>query len=111
MTTIEEAIEAVWQESRGERKYDPGYPVKASSNFADGFKAGAKWALSHQWVSVEKVVPPFDGRIILCRDTYWCALCIWNNDRFIDMSNNEEFVATHWMPIPPLPEARKEEVE
>jgi len=53
MKPTEEAIEAAWQKHRGEEEYDPGYPVKASSNFTDGFRAGAEWALSNQWVSVE----------------------------------------------------------
>ncbi len=73
------------------------------------FMEGADFALSHQWVSMEDALPPFNGDIILRRDeTYRVALCMWIDGRFVDMTKNDDFVATHWMPIPPLPETRKE---
>ncbi len=79
------------------------------------FIEGANFALSYQWESVEDALPEIDWKIhtcrdiYLCRDSYWVALCIWDNGRFIETSDGEVFMATHWMPIPPLPEARQEE--
>ncbi len=92
--------------------YNGPYYADDSRMRYESFMTGAKWVLSHQWVSVEDTLPPFNGDIILRRDeTYRVALCMWIDGRFVDMTKNDDFVATHWMPIPPLPEKRKEREE
>jgi len=113
MNNIEEKIEAAWQRSRGEKEYDPGYPVKASSNFADGYKAGAAEALSHQWVSVEDAKPPYGERVFVMSIVNNGIAWFDENSNGIgewyamDDNINLDFIQ-FWMPIPPLPEARKE---
>ncbi len=115
MRKIEEKVEAAWQRSRGEDVYNPYYPVKASSNFADGYKAGAAEALSHQWVSVEEELPEDDEDVLALAITsknqkVGLALCFKDSNgtvKWVSDDINTDYIR-FWMPIPPLPEARKE---
>ncbi len=82
-----------------------------------GFYHGAKWALSHQWVSVEDELPPNneDVLVALVNGNYtfvgvaWCSKGSNGTKRWYsdDENLNMDFIR-FWMPIPPLPEARKE---
>ncbi len=111
MSKIDEKIDDA---AREYAESEIGLDYIGESAVENAFKAGANFALSHQWVSVEDVLPEIDWKILtcrdiyLCRDSYWVALCIWDNGRFIETSDGKVFMATHWIPIPPLPEARKE---
>jgi len=74
-----------------------------------GFYLGAKWALSHQWVNVQDSLPEIRQEVIwhyrvrtphgTWMDSYIC-------DRYDGEYKPDD--VEHWMPIPPLPEARKE---
>lgn len=113
MRKIEEKVEAAWQRSRGEDVYNPYYPVKASSNFADGYKAGAADALSHQWVSVEEELPENDEDVIVALENgpmqpfitiAWCSKTDNSTRRWYSHNDNLDLdLIRFWMPIPPLP--------
>lgn len=115
MITTDEKIEAAWQRSRGELEYDPNYPVKASSNYADGYKAGAADALQSQWVSVEDALPENEEDVLALAITSknqgvgLARCCKYSNGKGIWYSEdiNADYIR-YWLPIPPLPEARKE---
>lgn len=81
------------------------------------FKAGAQWALSSQWISVADALPvKLDDVLAMeVRGNYhnlgvaWCdnnpnGTVHWYSD---DDDLGKEFIR-FWMPIPPLPEERKE---
>lgn len=109
MRKIEEKVEAAWQRSRGEDVYNPYYPVKASSNFADGYKAGAAEALSHQWVSVEDELPDSYGPVLLFCE-FGAEIGYYEHGEWYLNGYGTINSVTFWMPIPPLPEARKESI-
>jgi len=82
-----------------------------------GFYHGAKWALSHQWVSVEVQLPPL-GKKVLCGTTNGRTF-ISAYDDCKDVKGNHlgyywrcngkaEQSIVAWLPIPPLPEKRKD---
>jgi len=89
-------------------KYDLEHPYLFFSA-SDHFIKGANWALSHQWISVEEQLPPFEQDVIVhykwrnaehyrfghrtenpnvIVDKYGFANCI-----------NDEII-THWMSVP-----------
>lgn len=116
----QEQIERAWQKSRGVEEYDPGYPVKASSNFADGFNAGAAYALSNQWRNFPTDKDGFgdadaiDGLtlpiVVRYRDGYVFAVNYdWGEESewYQDILNHPDRFM--YMPIPALPQERKEE--
>ncbi len=107
MNKIKEAIEAAWQRSHGEKEYDPGYPIKASSNFAEGYNAGAADALSHQWISVAEELPSTDGdylTLIKQEESFYIEIAPWRKGEYqgsqIMAVNFGQHKVTHWMPIP-----------
>lgn len=81
-----------------------------------GFYHGAKWALSHQWVSVEKALPKDDARVLVmlddsnhpCFGVFSCLRWEVESADMVLLSDVDDIRVTHWMPIPPLPGARKE---
>lgn len=111
MTKIEERIEAAWQKSRGEKEYTPGYPVKASSNFVVGYKAGTADALCSQWVCVEEALPKDDNDVLaisICGKSRKTGLArCWRNNngsfKWYSEDINTDYIR-FWMPIPKLPE-------
>lgn len=75
------------------------------------FEQGAEWMLSHQWVGVEEALPPYDTDVLGTEDDY-VYMC--KRQRMCDgedvyiINDAGDFSPVYWMPIPPLPEARKE---
>lgn len=71
------------------------------------FTNGAKWALSHQWVSVKDKLPEKPMYVLVNRPTSgntdlfyveYFAYGVFSGE--LDQNNNSQ--VTHWMPIPPL---------
>ena len=131
--------------NRDATPYDKHHSCFNGYDLEVAFEAGAKWALTHQWRSVEEdglpkakdyeyhLMPSIDDD----RPTIFVAnaflICVAYNDSggfdyceanfkilpdgefewlYCDddiASQTGNFKVTHWMPIPPLPEARKEE--
>lgn len=77
----------------------------------DAFKAGAAYALSSQWRSVEEELPPYQTDILGAENgsVYMCRRWAMSDgeDEYI-ICDAESFHPTHWMPIPALPQERKE---
>jgi len=72
------------------------------------FEQGAKWALSHQWVNVDDALPEIDKEVLfLCEYGTFIGYFEGGNIWFAN-GLGEVFDVTFWLPIPPLPEARKE---
>ncbi len=121
MSKIEKRIDKAAQEYAkslwGVGMYEKGTPA-TEEDMTWAFKAGAKWALSHQWVSVEDALPPNDNDVLVVyADLYTNAKCIgianYDDDdsqwySADDDVNESKRGISYWMPIPPLPEARKE---
>lgn len=91
----------------GELDYNPLYK---------GFYHGAKWALSHQWISVEDELPNHNHNVLVLCDSevpelryttaaYLNGIWIYPDEWYYDVP------VLMWMPIPPLPNARKEDKE
>ena len=73
----------------------------------------AEWVLSHQWMSVEDELPPFEEDVIV--HYIWRTI---SSERFGHRSDNpkiltdengfcnvmDDEIITNWMPIPPLTE-------
>jgi len=77
-----------------------------------GFYHGAKWALSHQWISVDEALPDKKSCECICYDGERVFFAKWIDDTPQGLSGWDIAGLTKppiaWMPIPPLPEARKE---
>lgn len=111
--TVEQRIEAAWQSSRGVEEYDPGYPVKASQNFIDGYRAGIADALDGLWRSVDDELPD-ENEEVLCMMKSNNAIVggfitkQWNDYPKVATAPDFHFEdyggyeCSHWMPIPPL---------
>lgn len=105
MTKIEEKIrKAAEKYAESQRGLDYIGEVAVEN----AFKAGAKFALSHQWVSVDDELPEIDKEVLfLCEYGTFIGYFDGENIWFAN-GLGEVFDVTFWMPIPPLPEARKE---
>lgn len=64
---------------------------------------GATEALASQWRSVEEEEPPI-GKLILCRDAYSVALCIYDGEDMCEAQNDGVLNMPYWMLIPSLPD-------
>jgi len=89
------------------------------------FEQGAKWALSHQWISVDKALPETDGDVLIyatyigansgrqrvsIEQYFYMKEYEQNGFRLKEGENRHiNLKVLAWMPIPPLPEARKED--
>ena len=58
-----------------------------------GFNEGAEYALSHQWISVEEVLPK-NG------ENAYVAWFDETDKDWHELSEGQLIVPTHWMPIP-----------
>lgn len=66
----------------------------------EGFKAGARFVLSHQWISVEKALPNNHDYVIAgYKDNIFKALYCKTNNMWLDTCGFERDV-DRWMPIP-----------
>ena len=85
------------------------------SMIADGFKAGADFALSRQWVSVEDALPDEHEEVL----TYSIASEYAEDENTVAYYDGEDWYTTHghhirpnyWMPIPKLNPQIAKEVE
>lgn len=91
----------------GERLCDPDDEPCYDKNFYDGFIAGANYALSHQWVSVEDALPEDDEDVVLVY-----AYDPLSGSPYFDLATLDgEWYSTSgaaievikWTSIPPLP--------
>lgn len=82
-----------------------------------GFEDGVDYTLSHQWISIEDKLPPFEENVLV--KIKWENLIsdairhrTSNPEVYVDKNKfaiyDDEFV-THWMPIPQLTEEGGEE--
>ncbi len=116
MNKIKES--AAWQKCRGEETYDAGYPVKASDNFIDGYMAGAADALRSQWVKVEDALPISNHDVLVAYTDYMTSVKCIGIANYDDIDGkwysaddgiySSRHSISHWMPIPPFPEAGEE---
>ncbi len=120
MSKIEEKIDEAAQEYAkslwGVGMYEKETPA-TEEDMTWAFKAGAKWALSHQWVSEEDAQPGIRESVlaISVSDGVTEIGVAWISeypDKTLHWFSSDDCVDTYdikyWMPIPPLPEARKE---
>lgn len=77
---------------------------------ANGFRDGANFAFSHQWISVDERLPK-DDETVLTYSSYGYVLAYYSEqDRmWFAYGNYGDINPTHWLPIPPL-NPEKEEV-
>ena len=72
-----------------------------------GFFAGAEYALSHQWISVEEVLPKNGENVFaIYSDNAYVAWFDETDKDWHELSEGQLIVPTHWMPIPKF-ETRK----
>lgn len=80
--------------------------------YEKGFVEGAEWALSHQWVSVEDELPPFEENVLVkikLENLITNEIRHRTNNPKVYVDKNkfaiyDYEVVTHWMPIPLLAE-------
>lgn len=99
------------------RLKDKRMPQFSGYDLGTAFELGAKWALSNQWISVAEELPPKteDVLVVEVRGNYHnfgIAWCDNNPNGTIKWYSEDDDLCKesiqYWMPIPPLPEARKE---
>lgn len=65
------------------------------------FTAGAKWVLSHQWISVDKESPKKSGTYFI-KTKIGYGIAIYNcNGGWFDIDGKPFTKITHWMEKPP----------
>lgn len=85
--------------------YKKVLPIDVNDAYKEGFKNGAEYALTHQWISVEEYLPEYDESVIVAfgGDDY-ALLHRSNNSNVLTDKNGfcnygyKEVLA--WMPIP-----------
>ena len=89
--------------------YKKVLPVDVNDAYKEGFKNGAEYALSRQWISVEEALPEMEKEVVLfnknsirhyeigwLRKEKGCSKSKWAiTNGFV-----EDDDITHWMPIP-----------
>ncbi len=114
MSKIEEKI---YEAAREYAESESGLDYIGESAVENAFKAGADFALSHQWVSVEDALPEIGESVLALSVSdgiteIGVALISEYPDRTLHWFSTDDCVTTYdikfWLPIPPLPEARKE---
>lgn len=67
------------------------------------FKAGVDWALKHQWINVEDILPENDDTVLVIAGDY--PYVAWFNEtkkEWHEIENGQLIHPTHWMKIPEL---------
>ena len=73
--------------------YKKVLPIDVNDAYKEGFKNGAEYALSHQWISVEEAMPEANENVLaLIGSVPVVAKGYHVRARLRDI--------THWMPIP-----------
>ena len=73
----------------------------------EDFIAGAEYALSHQWISVEEALPENGENVFaIDGDDAYVAWFDETDKDWHELSEGQLIVPTHWMPIPKF-ETRK----
>ena len=89
----------------GSKHYDPNiskYSQGKQVGYIRGFKEGAEYAISHQWISVEEALPENQDYVLAgYKDSIFMAWYrkrnnMWHNIYGIEMN------VDRWMPIPEL---------
>lgn len=70
-----------------------------------GFIDGAKYALSHQWISVKESLPEYNEVVIVAYGDDEYAFCHRSNSKYVHTDNNNfcnygDKGVLAWMPIP-----------
>lgn len=84
-------------------KYFPQHSIARAA-----FQAGANFALSHQWISVEEALPESEDWVIVMYDVGFMKVYKGIYVR-INKPICESIKITHWLPIPKFETKEKEE--
>ena len=80
----------------GSKHYDPNvskYSQGKQVGYIRGFKEGAEYALSHQWISVDEALPEDEGHVLALVNGVPIVA------KGIHVKEHLKYI-THWMPIP-----------
>ena len=84
-------------------KYSQGKQV----GYVRGFNAGAEFALSHQWISVEDALPERSVMVIV-KDKYGNYDTAYLSKKGYWIANDgKEIIVSFWMPIPKFEQQSK----
>ena len=85
------------------KHYDPNvsnYSQGKQVGYVRGFNAGAEFALSHQWISVEDALPECSVMVIV-KDKYGNYDTAYLSKKGYWIANDgKEIIVSFWMPIP-----------
>ena len=80
--------------------YKKVLPIDVNDAYKEGFKNGAEYAISHQWISVKEALPNNHSYVLAgYKDNIFKALYCKTNNFWLDTSGFERDV-DRWMPIP-----------
>ena len=79
--------------------YKKVLPIDVNDAYKEGFKNGAEYALSHQWIRVEEALPKSEDWVIVMYDV---GLMEVRKGIYVRVNKPlcENIQITHWMPIP-----------
>lgn len=94
----------------GSKHYDPNvskYSQGKQVGYMRGFKAGAEFALSHQWISVEEALPEYDEAVIVRNCNGEIFFCHRSNRIGVKTDDDKwcnytDAKIISWMPTPEL---------
>ena len=99
--TLKKRIEEAARE--GSKHYDPNVSKDSQGKqvgYIRGFKEGAEYALSHQWISVEDALPECSVMVIV-KDKYGNYDTAYLSKKGYWIANDgKEIIVSFWMPIP-----------
>ena len=92
--------------------YKKVLPIDVNDAYKEGFKDGAEYAISHQWISVEESLPEYDESVIVAfGDDDYALLHRSNNSNVLTDKNGfcnygyKEVLS--WLPIPKFETKKK----
>ena len=94
----------------GSKHYDPNvskYSQGKQVGYLRGFNEGAKYAISHQWISVDEVLPEYDEAVIVRNYNGEIFFCHRSNRIGVETDDDKWCNYTGakivlWMPTPEL---------